>query len=109
LPECPSCCACPYTHHCPRHRPFPAAPFIAGILLRLFAIGIPNNQVSDFKIFEELAESLVNNTGFSYTGATGLSADVASYMNNSGARPPVATAFRLPMYPMLLSVMFPFY
>lgn len=78
-------------------------PIITGVLLRCMVFCIHNEQVSDFKIFEELATALRHGDGFAYTGKTGLAMDVGLFINNPTAAPPVVTAFRLPGYPLLLA------
>jgi len=85
------------------HTKWLVLPLIIGILLRCVMFFIPNEQVSDFKIFEELATALKQGDGFAYTGKTGLAMDVGLFINNPTATPPVVTAFRLPGYPLLLA------
>ncbi|MGB7569093.1 MAG: hypothetical protein WBM07_14630 [Chitinivibrionales bacterium] len=74
--------------------------------LRLFAIvSINNAQVSDFKIFDELARALHHGNGFSYTDSAGLS-EAALFLNKCDGHGPVHTAFRLPGFPVILALLY---
>ena len=74
--------------------------------LRLFAIvSINNAQVSDFKIFDELAGALKHGHGFSYTDSAGLS-EAALFLNKCDRHGPVHTAFRLPGFPIILALLY---
>ena len=61
--------------------------------LRLFAIvSINNAQVSDFKIFDELARALNHGHGFSYTDSAGLS-EAALFLNKCDRSRPGSYSF----------------
>jgi 4-amino-4-deoxy-L-arabinose transferase-like glycosyltransferase len=78
--------------------------FIIGLLLRFVWIcSVRNEQKTDFAIFHELAVSLCQGTGYSYTGPVGLADDVGIFLHKPQATPPVATAFRLPGTSLLLA------
>ncbi|MEW6535323.1 MAG: hypothetical protein AB1454_06845 [Candidatus Auribacterota bacterium] len=78
-----------------------------GLAVRIISlVGIPNQQVSDFQIYHELASAMADGQGFAYTGTTGLQEDVAIYLNNATAKPPLPTAFRPIGYPAMLSIIY---
>jgi hypothetical protein len=69
-------------------------------------ISIPNKQVSDFRVFHELAVALSNGKGLVYDGPTGLSEDVALYRHHPGASGPLPTAFRMPGTPVIYASLY---
>ncbi len=76
-----------------------------GIILRTASVALlPNRQVSDFEIFNELATALERGDGYAYTGPVGLKSDVNCFLNNWSPKPPLRTAFRPPGYPFVLSL-----
>lgn len=78
----------------------------AAFVLRLLTIVlITNDQVSDFKTFDELAGALKHGDGFSYTGSSGLS-EAAMFLNKWDWQGPVPTAFRLPGFPVILASLY---
>jgi len=84
---------------------------IFGTIFRIASVTlIKNRQVSDFKIYHELAVSLCNGTGFSYTGFTGLNEDVRLYLNKNVASDDVVpTNFRPCGYSFILSLIYRFF
>ena len=76
-----------------------------GLSLRMLSVvAIPNKQVSDFKVYHELAIALNDGDGFAYTGPVGRSEDLPLYLNRKPTDPYRTTAFRPPGTPMLLAL-----
>lgn len=74
---------------------FTAALILISILLKMLWVGlVPNELVSDFAIYHELAEALAAGNGYTITGGVGRE-DIQLYLG--GVRVlPYATAFRAP-------------
>ncbi len=81
--------------------------FTVGFVVRAAVIVlIPTRQVSDFRIFHELAAAIVDGRGFAYDGPIGLSEDVGLFRHISGATGPMPTAFRLPGTPLIMAAVY---
>ncbi|MCD6459468.1 glycosyltransferase family 39 protein, partial [bacterium] len=81
---------------------------IFGAILRIGSVAmIRNKQVSDFKVYHELAVSLTEGIGFAYKYFTGLNEDVKLYMNrNADDNEIIPTNFRPCGYPVILSLIY---
>jgi len=81
---------------------------IIGFVLRFISIAsIPNQQVSDFQIYHELASAIANGFGYSYIGYTGLHEDLPIYLKqNQGKRLFVPTNYRPAGYPIVLGILY---
>jgi hypothetical protein len=96
-----------------RARTLPCPRSIKHAIILLFSIGfilraavvvlVHNDQVSDFRIFHELAIAITNGKGLAYDGPIGLSEDVALYLHSYGATGPIPTAFRMPGTPLIMA------
>lgn len=81
---------------------------VIGFVLRFVSIAsIPNQQVSDFQIYHELASAIANGFGYSYVGYTGLNEDLPMYLNqDQGKRLFVPTNYRPAGYPIVLGILY---